>query len=96
MVKLALSVCIKVEEESLENAERIEKMVETTCSYCGKTIKKRPREIKLSNNLFCNRECYYSFRQEHGLFKHSDKSKELKKILHFAKLKGERNKPKSL
>ena len=75
----------------MENEERIEKMVETTCSYCGKTIKKRPREIKMRTNLFCNRECYYLFRKEHHLFQHTEKSKELKKILHLAKLKEKRN-----
>jgi len=65
-------------------------MVEVICSYCGKTTKKRPRDIKLSVNLFCNKECYYLFRKEHHLFKHSNKSKELTKILQLAKLKGEK------
>lgn len=31
-------------------------MAETTCDYCGETISKPPRKLKMNDKHFCNRE----------------------------------------
>ena len=34
------------------------------CSFCGKTIRKSPAEVKKNKHSFCNRECFFKYQKE--------------------------------
>ena len=63
--------------------------MKTKCDYCGKIIRKRPRELEKYNHHFCNRECYLKFKRnnKHKIICKKVDTQSLRKIKYYAKVR---------
>jgi len=43
-------------------------MPEVICKQCGELTHKSPRQAKVSKLLFCDRECYLTYRKENDYY----------------------------